>query len=57
MRKYLKPALEIEAFDVEDLITASIGGNGPTNHNETPIDDDDLSQGGAAAPIDLIELN
>ena len=22
MRKYLKPALEIEAFDVEDVITA-----------------------------------
>ena len=24
MRKYLKPAMEMEAFDVEDVITVSI---------------------------------
>lgn len=32
MRKYLKPAMEMEAFDVEDIITVSgmaeIGGDG-----------------------------
>ena len=45
MRKYLKPALEIEAFDVEDVITASSQGGVP-------------SYEGAPAPIiDVIELN
>ncbi len=48
MRKYLKPALEIEAFDVEDVITAS-GTTGKTIDSGTM---------GAAAPIiDVIELN
>ena len=44
MRKYLKPAMEMEAFDVEDIITVSgmpeIGGDG------------------AGAPVDLdIDFN
>ena len=30
MRKYLKPAMEMEAFDVEDVITVS----GGTPHDE-----------------------
>lgn len=52
MRKYLKPALEIEAFDVEDVITAS-GQVVPT-----PIDGPVVGPHGAAAPIiDGIELN
>ena len=49
MRKYLKPALEIEAFDVEDVITVS----GP-NVYDGGGDGDPL---GATAPIDVIELN
>ena len=56
MRKYLKPALEIEAFDVEDIITASSVTSsiidGPViTPGQTP------GGGGAAAPIDGIELN
>ncbi|MBQ7542804.1 MAG: hypothetical protein IJT44_11000 [Clostridia bacterium] len=51
MRKYLKPALEIEAFDVEDLIlTASAD---PLNPVVNPGD----SEGFAGAPIDAIDLN
>lgn len=55
MRKYLKPALEIEAFDVEDVITASgsITGGVVDGTTVTP-------PGGnpAASPIiDGIELN
>ena len=50
MRKYLKPALEIEAFDVEDVIaTVSI----PVR----PSIGDGDELGEAAAPIELIELN
>ena len=48
MRKYLKPALEIEAFDVEDVITASTTSG--------IIDSSGI--GGEAAPIiDVIEIN
>lgn len=56
MRKYLKPALEIEAFDVEDVITASVpgGGTGPNNEGQQGIENPTY---GVAAPIDLIELN
>lgn len=51
MRKYLKPALEIEAFDVEDVITAS---GGDVTHK--PIDGPTITP--SAAPIiDGIELN
>lgn len=56
MRKYLKPALEIEAFDVEDIITASsvIGSiiDGPVI---TP--NPSAAPNGDVAPIDGIELN
>ncbi len=54
MRKYLKPALEIEAFDVEDVITAS----DPTNNihmHEGGDDGEELNT--ASAPIEMIELN
>ena len=53
MRKYLKPALEIEAFDVEDTITVS-GNNGTST---TPGGIDGGVVGQAGAPIDAIELN
>lgn len=50
MRKYLKPALEIEAFDVEDVITASV--------TTSIIDGGRIPAPGASAPIiDEIELN
>ena len=51
MRKYLKPALEIEAFDVEDVITASV--------DPAIIDGQPVGWGtGSASPIiDGIELN
>lgn len=52
MRKYLKPALEIEAFDVEDVITASAGGI-----TITPSNPDAEELGTASAPIEMIELN
>ena len=52
MRKYLKPALEIEAFDVEDVITASVGGIVITPSNP---DGEELKE--ASAPIEMIELN
>jgi hypothetical protein len=43
MRKYLKPAMEMEAFDVEDIITVSV---------PEMMDDD------ASAPADLdIDFN
>ena len=45
MRKYLKPAMEMEAFDVEDIITVS------------GIFVDDTGDG-AGAPLDLdIDFN
>ena len=55
MRKYLKPALEMEAFDVEDIITVST----------TEVDQGNSSSSGgnqdredfAATPIDVINLN
>ena len=44
MRKYLKPAMEMEAFDVEDIITVS--------------SDDDFGGDTAVAPLDLdIDFN
>lgn len=51
MRKYLKPALEIEAFDVEDVITASV--------NQGVIDGNQIGgAGNEAMPIiDVIEIN
>ena len=56
MRKYLKPALEIEAFDVEDIITASVpGSNNPNNHGSQIVDES--QEDPMAAPIDMIELN
>ncbi len=53
MRKYLKPALEIEAFDVEDVITASV----PGQIIVTPGGPDAEELGTATAPIEMIELN
>ena len=53
MRKYLKPALEIEAFDVEDVITAS-GNVRPGNLDGTEIQ---WPTGSTAPIIDGIELN
>ena len=45
MRKYLKPAMEMEAFDVEDVITVS-------------YDDGGIEQHSSSAPIDLdIQFN
>lgn len=45
MRKYLKPAMEMEAFDVEDIITVS-------------TDPDDFTGDTASAPLDLdIDFN
>ena len=56
MRKYLKPALEIEAFDVEDIITASsVTGSIIDGPVITP--GQSAAPNGAAAPIDGIELN
>lgn len=59
MRKYLKPALEINAFDVEDVITAS-GPVGPqTVHTsaEPVVINPGALGGNLGAPIDFIELN
>lgn len=53
MRKYLKPALEIEAFDVEDVITAS----GVPGITVTPGGSDGDELNAASAPIEMIELN
>lgn len=52
MRKYLKPALEIEAFDVEDVITASNVTGGNIDGNEIVI-----GTGSSIPIIDGIELN
>ena len=56
MREYVKPALEMEEFDLEDIITLSGPtivpvGNGGTGQRAG--DTEDL----AAAPVDLINLN
>lgn len=53
MRKYLKPALEIEAFDVEDVITASSVTGGIVPGNEV----NPWGTGSASPIIDQIELN
>ncbi|MBQ7546696.1 MAG: hypothetical protein IJT41_07015 [Clostridia bacterium] len=58
MREYVKPALEMEEFDLEDIITLSgpttvivnNGGNGQQGGDNENLD-------GAAAPVDLINLN
>lgn len=55
MRKYLKPALEIEAFDVEDIITAS-----DTDIPTRPPQGSENTDGeiiGATTPIDVVNLN
>ncbi|MBR5620673.1 MAG: hypothetical protein IKW76_13150 [Clostridia bacterium] len=56
MRKYLKPALEIEAFDVEDIITASSVGPGMID-GPVITPNPSAAPNAAAAPIDGIELN
>ena len=58
MREYVKPALEMEEFDLEDIITlsgptivpVSNGGTGQPAADNENLDD-------AAAPVDLINLN
>ena len=61
MRKYLKPAMEMEEFDVEDIITVSdIPGGGTQSDigsGGTGGSGADSSVVGATAPIDLINLN
>ena len=52
MRKYLKPALEMEAFDVADLILTASGTQIPTGNQTTEED-----EAGIATPIDAINLN
>lgn len=56
MRKYLKPALEIEAFDVEDVITAS-GTVTSGIVDGTTVTPPGGSNGAANPIIDGIELN
>ena len=58
MREYVKPALEMEEFDLEDIITLS----GPTivpvgneGNGQPGGDNENLDE--AAAPVDLINLN
>lgn len=50
MRKYSKPAMMMEAFDIEDVITASGGG---IDDPEVVVagDDEDV---GVSAPIDVM---
>ena len=47
MRKYLKPAMEMEAFDLRDVITAS---------DELPPDPPKDPNEGSAAPV-ILEIN
>ena len=56
-KKYLKPAYEMEEFDLEDVITLStqtqdVPTGGPTGQELEGDPDIDI-----AAPVDLINLN
>lgn len=51
MRKYLKPAFEMEAFDVEDVITAS--GDLPPEIEEIGSEGGGIIDGTLSAPVEL----
>ena len=65
MREYLKPALEMDEFDVEDIITASViggdtpGGETPGGPDTPPVDPTPGQLGGddvIGAPI-IVDFN
>lgn len=58
MRKYLTPAMDMEAFDVEDIITVSGAMNQQNlDPNEGVFDNGEtVVPGGAAAPI-FVDFN
>ena len=53
MRNYLKPAMEMEAFEVEDIITASAPGIIVSPDPSEPELDDFM----AAPVIDAVDFN
>lgn len=57
MRKYLKPAFEMEEFDLEDVITLSGTTGIGTSGTGSAGGDGDPNLDDAAAPIDLVNIN
>lgn len=53
MRNYLKPAIEMEAFEVEDIITASTPG--PVVGDQNEIESDEIMM--EAPIIDAVDFN